>query len=1021
MEVDTGAALSVISETTRLAIFPEDTLHPSTLILKTYTDEHLKVTGTLNVRVRYGDQKQKLVLVVVAGNGPSLLGRNWLKYIRLDWSSIFAVRTARKKTLDSLLKQHESLFTDELGNVKPFTASLQILPNATPRFFKPRPVPFAIKDAVSQELNHLEKQGIISSVSTSQWAAPIVIVPKKDGRFRICGDYKVTVNQTLDVEEYPLPTPEELFSTLSGGRIFSKLDLSQAYLQVSVDEASKPYLTVNTHRGLYVYNRLPFGVASAPAIFQKIMDTVLQGIAGVTCYIDDILVSSPDEETHIQILGEVFDRLEKHGFRLKQDKCEFLLSHIEYLGHVVNEAGLHPLPSKVEAITKAPIPVNAQQLRSFLGLVNYYGKFIPNLAIRLHSLNQLLQAHKKWKWSRECAEAFRDVKKLITSACVLTHYNPELPITLAADASAYGVGAVISHVFPDGSEHPLAFASRTLTPSERNYAQLEKEALSLIFGVKKFHRFLYGRKFILITDHRPLVTILGPKKGIPSLAAARLQRWAVLLSAYKYDIRYKATSDHSNADGLSRLPLPSTGSTSETEPVTMFNIGQVQALPVTVQDIQQATRRDATLGKVYKYVQQGWPKQVSEELLLYSNRQTELSTENGCLLWGIRVIVPKSLQSRVLQSLHANHPGVSRMKTIARSHFWWKGLDKDIETMGKTCHSCQANQSNPPTAPLHPWVWPDLPWRRIHVDFAGPFLGHMFFVIVDAHSKWPEVEMMTSTTSNKTIEVLRSQFARHGLPEQLVSDNGPQFTSDEFEKFLKGNRVKHILTAPYHPASNGLAERFVRTLKHSLKASSGDGRSVCHRLAEFLFEYRATPHATTGVSPDELFLKRPLRTRFDLMRPNAKEQVMSKQAKQKAQHDEHAKSRSLVPGAAVLARDYSGPDKWISGIVLQRLGPITYSVEISNGRIVKRHIDQLKPRVEAKTPPDVSLENPTILDNQHYPIEDAVQVTPDTNKSQVRRYPQRQHQPPDRLRYDCHSLEEHCNYERGRRCSSAQT
>ena len=207
------------------------------------------------------------------------------------------------------------------------------------------------------------------------------------------------------------------------------------------------------------------------------------------------------------------------------------------------------------AITKALIPVNAQQLRSFLGLVNNYGKFTPNLAIRLHSLNQLLQAQKKWKWSRECAEAFRDVNKFITSACVLTHYNPELPITLAADASAYGVGAVISHMFPDVSEHPLAFASRTLTPSERNYAQLEKEALSLIFGVKKFHRFLYGRKLILITDHTPLVTILGPRKGIPSLAAGRLQRWAVLLSAYKYDIRYKATSDHSNADGLSRLLL----------------------------------------------------------------------------------------------------------------------------------------------------------------------------------------------------------------------------------------------------------------------------------------------------------------------------------------------------------------------------------------------------------------------------------------------------------------------------------
>ena len=190
----------------------------------------------------------------------------------------------------------------------------------------------------------------------------------------------MTVNQALDVEEYPLPTPEDLFSTLSGGKYFSKLDLSQAYLQVPVDEASKPYLTVNTHRGLYVYNRLPFGVASAPAMFQQIMDTVLQGVEGVTCYIDDILVSSCDEESHFQRLQQVFTRLENHGFRLKRKKCEFLMSSIEYLGHCVNEHGIQPLPSKVEAIVNAPAPENVQQLRSFLGLVNYYGKFIPNLA-----------------------------------------------------------------------------------------------------------------------------------------------------------------------------------------------------------------------------------------------------------------------------------------------------------------------------------------------------------------------------------------------------------------------------------------------------------------------------------------------------------------------------------------------------------------------------------------------------------------------------------------------------------------
>ena len=314
------------------------------------------------------------------------------------------------------------------------------------------------------------------------------------------------------VEEYPLPTPEELFSTLAGGKVFSKLDLSQAYLQLPVDEESKQYLTINTHQGLYVYNHLPFGVSSAPAIFQKLMDTVLQGVPGVTCYIDDILVSSANEDSHLQSLEEVFNHLEKHGFRLKLEKCEFLLKSIEYLGHIVSKDGIQPVPTKVEAIVKAPIPVNVQQLRSFLGLTNYYWKFIPNLATLLHPLNALLQANKEWKWTSECVKAFQAAKEQIILASVLTHYDPTLPITLAADASAYGVGAGISHVLSDNTEHPIAFASLTLTTSEQNYAQLEKEALALIFGIKKFHRYLYGRKFTLITDHKPLTTILGPKR-----------------------------------------------------------------------------------------------------------------------------------------------------------------------------------------------------------------------------------------------------------------------------------------------------------------------------------------------------------------------------------------------------------------------------------------------------------------------------------------------------------------------------
>ena len=745
------------------------------------------------------------------------------------------------------------------------------------------------------------------------------------------------------MEQYPLPKPEDLFTTLVGGQAFSKLDLSQAYLQVQLDEQSKHYLTVNTHQGLYRYTRLPFGVASAPALFQKMMDAVLQGIPGVICYIDDILITGKDEESHLRSLKEVFQRLEKHGFRLKQGKCEFLLPTIEYLGHQISKNGVQPLRSKVAAIEQAPTPTNTQELRSFLGLLNYYGKFIPNLSTILHPLNALLRADQKWIWNKDCTEAFHLAKRHLTSAQLLTHYDPTLPLTLAADASAYGIGAVISHSYPDGSERPIAFASRTLSPSEKNYAQLEKEALSLVFGVKKFHRYLYGRSFTLLTDHQPLTTILGPKKGIPSLAAARLQRWAILLSAYKYIIKYKKSQAHSNADGLSRLPLPATNSHPGKED-SIFNVCQVQALPVSFRDIQQATRRDKLLGKVLSYTQMGWPNQVTWELTPYKARANEIGIEANCLMWDTRVIVPEKLQACVLKVLHKNHPGITRMKAIARSYFWWHRLDKSIEELAKSCTACQAIQVSTAVAPLHPWVWPDAPWKRLHVDFAGPFMGKMFFIIIDAHSKWPEVITMSATTAKHTIDALRSVFAHFGLPEQLVSDNGPQFTSEEFAQFMRDCGTKHIRCSPYHPSSNGLAERFVQTFKRAMRAGEKDEPSIHRRLSDFLFSYRSTPHATTAITPSELFLKRQLRTQFDLLKPSTKGAVEARQAAQKANHDQHSRFRSFAIGTSVMVKDFRHSQQWIPGTIVQNLGPLTYQVDVGDGQLLKRHIDHLAQR-----------------------------------------------------------------------------
>ena len=358
MEVDMGAEVSVVSEQIYKQIFPHSTLSKTRVVLKTYTDETIPVVGELHVQVCYGTQTAHLRLVVVGGSGPTLLGRDWLKSLKLDWHQICLVSREKTTELKPLLERFKDVFKDQLGTASIHEAKLHIRSDAVPKFFKPRSVPFSTKDVIGAELDRLEAEGILEKVSHSEWAAPIDAVPKKDGTFRICGDYKVTVNQDLDVDQYPLPKPEELFTSLAGGQHFSKLDLSQAYQQLVLDKESRKYTTINTHKGLYQYTRLPFGIASAPALFQKTMDSILQGLPHVICYLDDILVTGADDAEHMRNLEEVLSRLKHHGLRLKRSKCEFLQSSVDYLGYHVDAQGLHTLPAKAEAITQAPKPQN---------------------------------------------------------------------------------------------------------------------------------------------------------------------------------------------------------------------------------------------------------------------------------------------------------------------------------------------------------------------------------------------------------------------------------------------------------------------------------------------------------------------------------------------------------------------------------------------------------------------------------------------------------------------------------------
>lgn len=946
MEVDTGAAVSLAPESSLTSVLPDATLRKTGVTLKTYTGEQIPVKGILTVDVTYDQQQYRnLELLVVGGSGPSLLGRDWLKVVKLDWRRIGNVSASQspESRIASLKEKYKSVFSESLGTITPMKAKLNVRKDAQPKFFKPRPIPYALRERVNDELDRLEEEGVLEKTHYSEWAAPIVVVPKKDGRLRLCGDFKVTVNPALDVDQYPLPRPEDIFASLSGGKQFTTLDLSQAYNQMELDEDSRKYATINTPKGLYQHTRLPFGIASAPAIFQRMIDQILHGIDGTASFIDDIAITGKTLEEHFERLEEVLRRLEKHDIHVNLPKCQFLKPSVNFLGHRIDAEGIHAMDDKLEAIVKAPAPENEQQLRSFLGLINYYGKFISNLSTLVHPLNNLLCKGREWKWTKECQHSFDQAKQTLVSSKVLTHYSPDLPIRMAGDASAYGVGAVISHVLPDGTERPVAFASRTLSSSEKNYAQVEKEALSLIFGIKRFHYYLYGRPFTIVTDHKPLTAILGPKKGIPPLAAARLQRWAWILSAYQYEIEFRPTNDHCNADGLSRLPLSESAPTNAVSEVKIFNISQMEALPVNTRQLRAATASDSILSKVFRYTRNGsWPHKIPPALSSFADKRNELTVEEGCLLWGIRVIVPKTLREKLLKELHQDHPGMSRMKSVARSYMWWPGLDKELETLAKSCQACQAVKRSPTVTPLHPWIWPSRPWQRVHLDFAGPFQGCMFLVAMDAYSKWPEVRVMSSTSAAKTLDVLREWFSAHGIPEHIVTDNGPQFTAEEFEVFTKRNGIKHVKSAPYHPASNGLAERFIQSLKQSLKASQHDGRSLIQRISTYLLTYRTTAHSTTGVPPCKLFLQRELRTRLTLLQPDCERSVLDKQSQQKMTHDRSSRLRAWSVGDKVMARNLRpGPD-WVPATIVDVLGPVSYMVETEEGQRWKRHSDQMK-------------------------------------------------------------------------------
>nr|KAG5686660.1 hypothetical protein BaRGS_031370 [Batillaria attramentaria] len=409
------------------------------------------------------------------------------------------------------------------------------------------------------------------------------------------------------------------------------------------------------------------------------MENLTSDLPGVAVFQDDILTSGKDAKDHLSNLERLLTRLNDKGLRCRREKCLFAQPSVEYLGHTLSAEGISK-GSKVEAVLKMPPPTDVSSLKSFLGSVQFYGKFIPNLATMAEPLYRLTKKASPWKWGEEEQAAFEQLKNVLSSDQVLVHFDPEKCVGLACDASNVGIGAVLFHRYPDGSERPIANVSKTLTAAERNYSQIHKEALAIIYGLRKFYQYLYGRQFILVTDHKPLTALFGPKKGTPLLAANRLARWALWLNQFDYTIEYRKTADHGNADALSRLPsgddidFDREESGEDTDMVCAIRVLSLQVKPFDANILRQESGKDPVIATVMRYVREGWPlkhAEINEEVRKFQKLSDSLSICHGCLIYGTRVVIPQSLQPKILDLLHIGHFSMERMKQLARTAVYW--------------------------------------------------------------------------------------------------------------------------------------------------------------------------------------------------------------------------------------------------------------------------------------------------------------------------------------------------------------
>ena len=847
-----------------------------------------------------------------------------------------------------------------------------------------------MRPEVDKCVTDLLEHGIISP-SESPWASPIVMVLKPSGKWRFCLDYR-EINKVTRVDAWPLPRIDESLEALQGNTLFCKLDMASGYYNVAMDSRDKQKTAFTTGTGLYEFNVLPFGLRNAPSAFSRLMENVLAGLHFTDCliYLDDVCTFGCNFSQVKQRLELIFAAFRKANFKLQPSKCIFFQKQMEYLGFIVSGNGIATDPSKVEKVKNWPVPRTLKQVRGFTGLTSYYRKFIPRYSEKAAPLYHLTKKGVNFVWTDECQIAFDTLKGDLCSPPVLAFPDFSQPFILDTDASGTAIGAVLSQV-QDGKERVIAYASRTFSPAERNYSVTRRELLAVIHFVQHFKTYLYGKKFLLRTDHGSLRWLFNFKEPEGQVA-----RWLEILAAYQFDIEHRKGSNHGNGDAMSRYPGrlgKQIAAIQIGQSAGEVNWGVLQASDPDLALLYRLKSSGAdkpngeligTLSKTGKLYMAQWEQIIMDKGVLY--RVWWESTGNRHL-----VVVPHTKHRDLLSVGHdsviGGHLGIRKSVEKLRQDFWWIGLKKDVIAYIKSCRRCAQRKPSQKTrrAPLsHKPV--GYPMERITMDIKGPLpttsRGNKYILVIsDYFTKFCEAFPMNNQEAETVADILcRHWITRYGVPRQIHTDCGTNFESKLVKTVCQKLGIHKTHTVPYNPKSDGLVERMMKTIGQMLSAYVGEDQLDWDLHVSFIMmAYRASVQESSGYTPNKLLFGRENSTPLSILRepkPDlhflsidnyldklqevlslthtfVRDHLQQAQLRQKSYYDRNVHGKPYRPGDLVwkaikrvkrgrtwsLAPHFEGPY-----IVEEVLSDVNYRIRhVDRTTSVVEHFDHLKP------------------------------------------------------------------------------